>query len=191
MIAGRLSTFCSKKSNIYLPHLIWIFIFASLLHTYNCRDMCSRKQVFPFSPKQSIHDFAFKTDGLSLKTPKLRLLFHLGSEGSLKVPGPQLPSRGNSIVSSINLPESQPSSDGLALPCKACPGSAQRDGGGACVYCGRDGKEGLLPRGNIFCLIRYMIISIKKILAIVFFFFFCLGCCPGSHLSGWVCAGDS
>lgn len=118
MIAGRLSTFCSKKSNIYLPHLILIFIFASLLHTYNCRDMCSRKQVFPFSPKQSIYDFAFKTDGLSLKTPKLRLLFHLGSEGSLKVPGPQLPSRGNSSVSSINLPQSH-SHPATGWPCPA------------------------------------------------------------------------
>lgn len=106
MIAGRLSTFCSKKSNIYLPHLIWIFIFAYLLHTYNCKGMCSLKQVFPFSPKQSMCDFAFKTDGLSLKTPKLRLLFHPGSEGSLKVPGPQLPSRGNSSISSVNLPQS-------------------------------------------------------------------------------------
>ena len=110
--------FVAKKSSIYLPHLIWIFIFASLLHTYNCSDMCSRKQIFPFSPKQSIYDFAFKTDGLSLKTPKLRLLFHPGSGGILGSTRAQLPSRGNSSKSSINLPQNH-SRPATGWPCPA------------------------------------------------------------------------
>lgn len=69
-----------------------------------------------------------------------------------------------------------------------------------------DGKEGLLGGDSIVIFAAYEkegIISRKNVLIDKTyanptqtdhgncFHLFCLGCCPGSHLFRWVCAGDS
>ena len=111
---------------------------------------------FPSPPNNLYMILHLKQMAFPSKPLNLDCCSTLGQGGSWEVPGPQLPSRGNSSESSINLPQSHSRPvTGWACP---APGSAQGDGGGACVYCGRDGKEGLPPRENIFYLIRYMII---------------------------------